>query len=296
MRITPRTSSLIPDNPQKRFTLRTHPLVCEGSKRILCGTTSGCPPPSHRDHQLTCCAAQQRNALIRSESGRFQRGVAQITRFRDLASFPSLCFYLPFPDVSRIVSGWCQETTVRGGAHRPPHNLRISSQSFARSFDGTGPSERKPIAQAGTAAAGATRSDTASRPAKVLVRRWNQPQGGTAVHALPLGSRRFDVRNAMTFDLALAVRGRVGHIQTRWSCGRVAEGTALLKRHTFYRVSRVRIPPAPPFLPILSHGARSATQLRKPRRTAARHGGIENQLPTLLLKRTTTLPNGPRSR
>ena len=31
-----------------------------------------------------------------------------------------------------------------------------------------------------------------------------------------------------------------------WSCGRVAEGTALLKRHTFYRVSRVRIPPAPP--------------------------------------------------
>lgn len=33
-----------------------------------------------------------------------------------------------------------------------------------------------------------------------------------------------------------------------WSCGRVAEGTALLKRHTFYRVSRVRIPPAPPII------------------------------------------------
>ena len=30
------------------------------------------------------------------------------------------------------------------------------------------------------------------------------------------------------------------------SCGRVAEGGALLKRYTFNGVSRVRIPPAPP--------------------------------------------------
>jgi hypothetical protein len=33
-------------------------------------------------------------------------------------------------------------------------------------------------------------------------------------------------------DLVLAAHRVVGHMQPGWSCGRVAEGTALLKRHT----------------------------------------------------------------
>src|SRR5258708_15491305 len=60
------------------------------------GTTSGCPPPSQHHNYRRLLHTQQRNRSERGESGRFWKGVAQITRSRDRTFIASLCSPMMF--------------------------------------------------------------------------------------------------------------------------------------------------------------------------------------------------------
>src|SRR6267154_113339 len=71
--------------------LRTHPLNARDLSEPPNGTTSGCPPPSQHHNYRRYLHTQQRNCSERCESGRFWKGVAQITRIRDRTFIASLC-------------------------------------------------------------------------------------------------------------------------------------------------------------------------------------------------------------
>ena len=71
------------------------------------GTTSGCPPPSHRHNYRTILHTQQRNRFHTCESDCFWMGVAQITRKRDRNLSVSHCskkFFRLVPFAPRIVA------------------------------------------------------------------------------------------------------------------------------------------------------------------------------------------------
>ena len=76
--------------------LRTHPLNARDLSEPPNGTTSGCPPPSQHHNYRRYLHTQQRNCSERCESGRFWKGVAQITRIRDRTFIASLCSIKPF--------------------------------------------------------------------------------------------------------------------------------------------------------------------------------------------------------
>src|SRR3981081_4848112 len=71
--------------------LRTHPLNARDLSEPPNGTTSGCPPPSQHHNYRRYLHTQQRNCSERCESGRFWKGVAQITRIRDRTFIASPC-------------------------------------------------------------------------------------------------------------------------------------------------------------------------------------------------------------
>jgi hypothetical protein len=64
------------------------------------GTTSGCPPPSQHHNYRRALHTQQRNHSERCNSGRFWKGVAQITRNRERAFTANLCSTTLFPNSS----------------------------------------------------------------------------------------------------------------------------------------------------------------------------------------------------
>lgn len=64
------------------------------------GTTSGCPPPSQHHNYRRALHTQQRNHSERCNSGRFWKGVAQITRNRERAFTANLCSATLFPNSS----------------------------------------------------------------------------------------------------------------------------------------------------------------------------------------------------
>ena len=79
----------------------------------LNGTTSGCPPPSQHHNYRRYLHTQQRNCSERCESGRFWKGVAQITRIRDRTFIASLCSIKPFRLRPFCVRDRCAGQSVR---------------------------------------------------------------------------------------------------------------------------------------------------------------------------------------
>ena len=79
----------------------------------LNGTTSGCPPPSQHHNYRRYLHTQQRNCSERCESGRFWKGVAQITRIRDRTFIASLCSIKPFRLRPFCVRDRCAGRSVR---------------------------------------------------------------------------------------------------------------------------------------------------------------------------------------
>ena len=88
------------------------------------GTTSGCPPPSQDDNYRTLLHTQQRNRSKPGESGRFWKGVAQITRSRDRGFHASHCYATLF-SIGSICLRVCRRSTPPVGfpllapRHRP---------------------------------------------------------------------------------------------------------------------------------------------------------------------------------
>ena len=78
------------------------------------GTTSGCPPPSQHHNYRRYLHTQQRNRSERCESGRFWKGVAQITRIRDRTFIASLCSITLFRLVPFCVRDRCSGSRCAG--------------------------------------------------------------------------------------------------------------------------------------------------------------------------------------
>jgi hypothetical protein len=98
------------------------------------GTTSGCPPPSQRHNYRRALHTQQRNRSERCNSGRFWKGVAQITRNRERAFTASLCSITLFQNSSICHPDRCAGSGCVGFpllALRPTPNRAGQSHSSA---------------------------------------------------------------------------------------------------------------------------------------------------------------------
>src|ERR1700704_1386144 len=108
------------------------------------GTTSGCPPPSQHHNYRRYLHTQQRNCSERCESGRFWKGVAQITRIRDRTFIASPCSIKTFRLGAFCVRDRCAGQAVRRFSlsrlyphrikrpKRPPHRKKCSSRRSAQ--------------------------------------------------------------------------------------------------------------------------------------------------------------------
>jgi hypothetical protein len=90
------------------------------------GTTSGCPPPSQHHNYRRALHTQQRNRSERWVSGRFWKGVAQITRNRDWTFIASLWFISLFQNSSICHADRCAGS---GCAESPLLAPRASTES-----------------------------------------------------------------------------------------------------------------------------------------------------------------------
>src|ERR1700686_2413411 len=109
--------------------LRTLPLNARDLSEPPNGTTSGCPPPSQHHNYRRLLHTQQRNRSERGESGRFWKGVAQITRSRDRAFIASLCSLMLFS----ISSIWRADRCAGSGLARfSPSRISVRPESSDR--------------------------------------------------------------------------------------------------------------------------------------------------------------------
>jgi len=110
------------------------------------GTTSGCPPPSQHHNYRRLLHTQQRNRWERCESGRFWKGVAQITRSRDRTFITSLCSQRWFS----ISSIWRADRCASGrSAGLSPPRISIRTESTDRSEHPTAKMMRAAIPNVG---------------------------------------------------------------------------------------------------------------------------------------------------
>ena len=100
------------------------------------GTTSGCPPPSHRHNYRTILHTQQRNRFEPCESARFWMGVAQITRSRERNFIASLCSVVLFSISSIWAHSALREHPSRRvslfGCRFASNRMRESAESTAK--------------------------------------------------------------------------------------------------------------------------------------------------------------------
>lgn len=154
------------------------------------GTTSGCPPPSHREHLPRPAASQQWNASKSPRFGHFRKSVAQITRTRDRENHNNQLIPLD----NFIMQKTCHKLRVQ----RAPHQLSRQDRILTR--------DESRIARSLRASGGGR---TGQRPL-----RGHELTGWMYIDvcAEPFPPQNCLHRRARD-DLALAAHGAVGHMQ-----------------------------------------------------------------------------------